>query len=107
MLLCDFISHCPCPGSCDGVLPFHSHGKASFPGVLPMGEGVLQLSITIQAIQPSPLMRLLRCAALQRLRSVTALLTCYVSVCLSASGKSSTQEEPRPRVNTSTGTATP
>jgi hypothetical protein len=94
MLFCDFISHCPYPGSCGSsrsICHRVRHRSQTF-----FRRAAVYTSRALQFRQSSfhLVMRVLRGLTLQRLRALPALLTCYVSVCLSALGKSLTQECP-------------
>src|SRR2546421_3318971 len=92
MLLRDFISHSPCPGSCGGNRSIQPHGKASLQAFYRWAT--LYTSRALQFKQSSfhLVMRVLQGITLQRLRVFPALMTCSVSVSLSASGESLTQE---------------
>lgn len=92
MLLRDFISHSPCPGSCGGNRSIQPHGKASLQAFYRWAT--LYTSRALQFKQSSfhLVMRVLQGITLPRLRVFPALMTCSVSVSLSASGESLTQE---------------
>ena len=92
MLLRDFISHRPCLESYDGKRSIHR--KAEHRSQASFRWAKLYTSRALQFKQSSfhLVMRVLRDITLQRLRVLPALMTCSVSVSLSASGKSLTQE---------------
>ena len=94
MLFCDFISHCSYLGSYDGNRSIHrkvGHRSQTF-----FRWATVYTSRALRFRQSSfhLVMRVLQHIILQRLWEVAALMTCYVSVCLSALGKSLTQERP-------------
>lgn len=92
MLLRDFISHRPCLESYAGKRSIHR--KAEHRSQTFFRWAKLYTSRALQFKQSSfhLVMRALRDITLQRLRVFPALMTCSVSVSLSASGKPLTQE---------------
>jgi len=92
MLFRDFISHRPCLESYDGNRSIHR--KAEHRSQAFFRWATLYTNRALQFKQSSfhLVMRVLRGITLQRLRVFPALMTCSVSVSLSASGKSLTQE---------------
>ena len=92
MLLCDFISHCPRPGSCGGNRSIQPQGEASLQAFFRWAKVCTSRALQFRQSSFHLIMRVLQDRTLQRLRVFPALMTCSVPVSLSASGKSLAQE---------------
>ncbi|HET8852733.1 MAG TPA: hypothetical protein VFN02_09410, partial [Ktedonobacteraceae bacterium] len=84
---CDLIGHCPSSGRCGSnrsISPQRGHRSQAF---YRWAGDIHRLDSRIQAIQLSPVVRVLRRSTLQRFQMVTALRACYGPFGLSTSGK--------------------
>jgi hypothetical protein len=92
MLFCDFISHRPSLGSYDGSRSIHRKGRHRSQTFFRWAAIYTNRALQFKQSSFHLVMRALRSVTLQRLQVISALMTCSVSVSLSASGKSLTQE---------------
>jgi hypothetical protein len=94
MILCDLTGHRPHPGSYGGSRSIHRRARRRSQTFYRRAKLYTSRSLGFKQSSFHHSARVLRNLTLQRLWMFSALMTCYVSFCLSASGKSLTQEHP-------------